>query len=147
MAIGLKISKGDVVINRSGSLEFLGPGDKCKRDFGKLLVTKSEYESNTTTFTRYNPTYGTELDNKILYFGLSKLTIKDVIVQKLNESINTYLRLQESRKNLNIEEIISGVKLDVYYNETDPFILNIDIRYTNVLGETQVLGEYTQTVA
>ena len=144
MAIGLQINKGDIVISQSGSLSFITPGDKCKRDFGKMLTSKSEYTDNTTTFYRYNPTYGTELDNKLLYFGLSLSTIRDVVIQKLNEAISNYLTLQEGRQNLNIEEIIVNVKTNVYYNDIDPSVLNIDITYTDVLGDSKTLGEYKQ---
>ena len=146
MAIGLKIVNGDVVFNTSGSLEFITPGVKCARDFGKFLSTDQEFESNQESFYRYNPDYGTELDNRNLYLGLSRLAIRDTITKKLNEAINWYLRLQEGRINLNIEEIIASVKFDVYYDDDNPAQLNIDINYTDVQGDSKTLGEYQQLI-
>ena len=43
MAIGLKIIDGDFIVDSGGIVQMLTPAEKCSRDIGKLLITKSEY--------------------------------------------------------------------------------------------------------
>ena len=72
MAVGLKIVEGDVVINNAGLIDVVEQTAKCLRDFGKMISTKKEYYGNETAYYRYNPSYGTELENKSRYRGMSK---------------------------------------------------------------------------
>jgi hypothetical protein len=131
MAAGLKIVDGDIVIQSSGMIETTSGSRKCLRDFAKMVTTKSEFASNesstytssineaSSVSTRYNPSYGTELDNFALYRGLSRAAARDMVIMKLNEAIDNYLRLQESRTNLELGEIISYVNFDVVYDTSD----------------------------
>lgn len=146
MAIGIKVVNGDFVINNSGTLDLIGPSDKCSRDFGKMLSTKTEYVGNETSFYRYNPSYGTQLDNNTMFSGMHRDTIKDVIILLLNEAMSDYLKLQESRGNLSIEEVITGVRFDAYYDPLEPAILRLDIKYSTIIGDDQSPGTYMQRI-
>jgi len=142
MAVGLKIVNGDFTFNRSGKVQTVSQTDKCTRDFGKMLRTKSEYAGNETSFDRYNPTYGTQLDNKNLFRGLSKSSIRDVAIMTLNEALKNYLTLQESRANLSLGEIITGIDFDAYYDLQKVNTLFIKIKYNNALQEAIDLGVF-----
>jgi hypothetical protein len=146
MAVGLKMINGDVVINESGCFEIVNPAQKCSRDFGKMLVTDAEFENNVTTYYRYNPDYGTQLNNKLLYNGLSRLAVHDMVVFKLNESISNYIQKQEQRRNLNLEEVITNVDFDVLFDSTDLRRLLIDIKYSTLYETDVTAGQYIQTV-
>ena len=147
MAVGLKMVGGDFVINGSGKVEIVRHTDKCTRDFGKMLLTSKEYEGNETEYSRYNPNYGTELENRSLYSGLSRMSIREVIIGLLNKAIADYIRLQESRDNLDIGEIITNVNLDVYYDADDLRSLIVDISFGTAYGGGEIsLGQFTQSV-
>lgn len=142
MAVGLQIVNGDIVFNRAGKVQTVSQTNKCTRDFVKMLKTKSEYVGNETTFDRYNPTYGTQLDNKNLFRGLSKASIRDVAIMTLNEAVKNYITLQESRKNLSLGEIITGINFDAYYDLEQVNTLFINIKYNNALQEAIDLGVF-----
>lgn len=147
MAAGLKMVEGDFVINASGNIEVVSQTDKCSRDFGKMLVSAREFAGNEASFYRYNPNYGTELDNKSLYAGLSRMSIRDVVIGVLNTAIQDYLSSQESRDNLDIGEIITGVDFDVFYDSADLRNLIVDIRFTTAQSTNEVsLGQYVQPI-
>jgi len=148
MAVGLKIINGDFVINNSGLLEVVDQNDKCIRDFGKMLVTEREYTGNTTKYYRYNPKYGTELNNKNQFRGMSRLAIRDTAILLLNSAINDYLRKQETRDNLDLGEIIRYVNFEVFYDVGDLRKLIIEIFFgTAYSNEAIFLGEYEQSVS
>jgi len=112
-----------------------------------MLVTKKEYTENTTIYTRYNPTYGTELDNRAQYRGLSRSAIRDTVVTLLNDAITTYLALQEKRDNLSIGEIITSVEFDAFYDAEDRRNLVVPIKFTSASGSEEIdLGEYIQPI-
>lgn len=146
MAIGLKIVDGDFVLDPSGVVEMLNSSEKCSRDIGKFVITESEYVNNETTFYRYNPLYGTEINNKILYSGLPRSSIRDVVVMKLNEALTYYISLQENRNNLNLEEIITDFNFDVFFDSIDPSKLIITIRFQTLSASEQILGQFEQRV-
>jgi len=146
VAVGLKILNGDFIVNDNGSIDFVGPADKCARDFGKMLQTKKEYAANTKNNYRYNPNYGTELDNSAMYRNLSRESTREVIIIMLNESITRYLKLQEGRMDLDIEEIITKVKIDAYYDYYNLSNLIINIKYSTILNEDQTPGLFMQSI-
>ncbi|HRZ18859.1 MAG TPA: hypothetical protein P5136_02270 [Methanofastidiosum sp.] len=150
MAVGLKIVSGDVVLDYSGTLQLLTSTEKCNRDIGKLLITDTEFEKpqNKTSpiYLRYNPAYGTELNNKLLYAGLSKMSIKDTVIIKLNEALSNYIKLQEKRNNLDLEEIITNINFEVIFDSINPSTLLITIHYQTLSGDDQILGQYEQEV-
>jgi len=146
MAIGLKIVEGDFVLDNSGLVEMLTPAEKCSRDIGKLLITKSEYVGNETTYSRYNSQYGTEIDNKLLYAGVSRSIIRDTVITKLNESLTYYVSLQELRNNLDIEEVLTGFDFDVFFDSYDPTTLLINMRFQTLTADQQTLAQFEQKV-
>jgi hypothetical protein len=148
MAVGIKIINGDFSLNEAGTIDVLNPAEKCSRDISKFLITSSEYFGNEVDFYRYNPDYGTELDNKILFSGLSRLAIKDSAIILLNQAITNYISLQENRNNLDLAEVITGITLDAFFNNDDKTQLIIDIKYTTMASnEEQSPGQFIQTVA
>ena len=149
MAVGLKIIGGDFVINGSGRVEMVEQSDKCSRDLGKMLVTSKLFSNNEneTTYSRYNPNYGTELENRSLYSGLSRMSIRDTIIGLLNNAISTYIRLQEGRDNLDIGEVITYIDFDVYYDVDDLRNLIIDIKFGTAYGGGELsLGQFVQSI-
>jgi len=147
MAIGLKIIDGDFIINNSGTVDTVTEVEKATRDFGKMLITKKEYTDNTTTFTRYNPLYGTELDNGARFRGLSRASIRDTVISLLNEAIVEYLALQEKRDNLSIGEIITSVDFDAFYDAQDMRNLVLPIKFTSASGSQEIsMGDYIQPI-
>ena len=96
MAVGLKFIEGDFVITPSGNIEIVEQSKKCARDLGKMAVTNKEFYGNETTYSRYNPNYGTELNNRSLYAGLSRQSIRDTVIQLLNQAFTYYKVLQET---------------------------------------------------
>jgi hypothetical protein len=147
MAVGLKIVNGDFIINPSGNIEMAQQNEKCSRDFGKMLLTAKENADNTTTYERYNPDYGTDIDNKSLYVGQSRMGKRDTVIMILNASISSYLKLQESRDNLDFGEVITNIDFDVFYDVRDLRNLVIDIRFETAYGgETISLGQFVQNV-
>jgi len=147
MAVGLKMVNGDFVINQSGKVAMVNEVDKCTRDFGKMLITEKEHADNTTIYERYNPDYGTELNNKSLYTGLSRMGKRDIVIITLNSAISSYLKLQESRDNLDFGEVITGVDFDAFYDVRDMRNLIIDIKFETAYGSEPIsLGQFVQNV-
>lgn len=147
MAVGLKMAGGDFVINNSGTLDILEQNEKCARDIGKMLVTGKEFSGNETTFVRYNPNYGTELDNKNQYRGMSRAAIRDTIIIILNDAINGYLRLQENRDNLDLGEIIRYINFEAFYDVRDLRNLILEVKFGTAYSNEEItLGRYSQSV-
>ena len=147
MAVGLKIVNGDFSINASGTVDVVTESEKAIRDFGKMLITKKEYPENLTTYTRYNPNYGTELDNRSRYAGLSRTAIRDVVISLLNEGIINYIALQESRTNLSLGEIITSVNFDAFYDIQDKRNLVVPITISTAGSSKEIsMGQYIQTI-
>ena len=147
MAVGLKIVNGDFIIGQGGTIEMVSEVTKCTRDFGKMLVTEKEYTTNITTYERYNPEYVTELNNKAQYVGLSRMGKRDSVTMLLNDAIASYLKLQESRDNLDFGEVITNVDFDAFYDVRDMRNLIIEISFETAFGGQPVsLGQYIQNV-
>ena len=147
MAVGLKIVNGDFIINSAGTVDVVTESEKAVRDFGKMLVTKKEYPENLTTYTRYNPTYGTELDNRSRYAGLSRTAIRDVVISLLNEGVVGYIALQEARTNLSLGEIITSVNFDAFYDIQDKRNLIVPIKISTASNSQEIsMGQYIQTI-
>ncbi len=119
MATGLKFINGDFIIT-SKNLEFVQDIDKTRRDFVKFLLTDKETTDNKTTYTRYNPLYGTEINRVNLYRNLTSKSIMDLMEQKLGESIKYYIALQEARSNLSTGEVITDLTYSVYQDISNP---------------------------
>lgn len=148
MAKGMQILDGDIVINTAGTLNWLSSTEKCLRDFGKMVTTDIEFSGNETTYYRYNPLYGTELNNTALFQGLSKSSIRDATIMLLNNAISNYLATQETRENLELGEVITGINFDVYYFADDPRTLATKIKIWNALSTSDGydVGTFVQDV-
>jgi hypothetical protein len=134
MAKGIQILDGDIVINTAGTCNWLNATDKCLRDFGKMLVTDVEFVGNETEYYRYNPLYGVETNNTALFQGLSKSAVRETTIMLVNNAISNYIALQETRDNLDLGEVITGIKFDVYYFADEPRTLATKIWIWNALS-------------
>lgn len=146
MSAGVKIIDGDININSAGAIEIVEGGDKCLRDFGKMLQTSTESTDNKTDLYRYNPNYGSLLD-KLIGQGLTKRQILEVSSELMYATIQSYLKVQESRQNLSSGEIIVDVKYDTFFDAYNPSVIIIPIKITNAEGITYDLGEFEQRIA
>lgn len=147
MAVGLKIIGGDFVLDGSGALDFATEGDKCLRDFGKMLVTDNEGADNVTTYYRYNSAYGNQLRNLSRQSGLGKNALLSFAKELVYITVRNYLDLQERRDNLSEGEIITDIKYDVYYDPNNPSVVLIPIELTNGQGQIFTLGEFEERIA
>lgn len=146
MAIGLSIISKDIVISNNGTLDLISGQDKVSRDFKKMLQTDVESPNNTTSYYRYNPLYGTELNRRELYNGLSRQSILEVINLLCNQAIKNYIALQESRDNLDIEEVITAVNYHTVYDNYTPSLIRFNVTLTLANGEIIVLPTFGQQV-
>ena len=146
MAIGFKINNGDFLIENK-KITFIQDNEKLLRDFRKFLMTESENDNNLTTYYRYNPKYGTNINNKALYTNLSTSSVIQLINQNLSSNIKYYVTLQEGRSNLSLGEIITNVEfmtfLDTNIKTQINIAINIIVPGNNVLN----VGTFTQSVA
>ena len=147
MAAGLKIVNGDFSIDVSGALEYANEGEKCLRDFGKMLVTDNEGIDNITTYYRYNPSYGSQLKNLSRQTGLKRNSLLNFAKELVYISIRNYLDLQESRNNLSEGEVIVDIKYDVYYDPNNLSTILIPMSLTNGQGQIFNLGEFEERIA
>ena len=146
MAVGLKIIDGDVVVNNRGTLDVSSGNDKCLRDFGKMLQTQKENDKNFTEYYRYNPEYGTNLGQKELFNGISRHAAVTTINLLIEEAIQDYLSIQESRSNLSPEEIITNVDYHTYFDPDNKSQIICSIKITNGHGEEIDAGIFTEQV-
>jgi hypothetical protein len=147
MAIGLQIQNGDWVIQDSAILT-VEKQDKVKRDVHKFLSTDQEYDDNITSFSRYNPQYGIELNKRSLYRGLSIDSIIDQMNKSLSTSLKWFLSLQESRANLSYEEIILDMQFYVFLDPDSKTTLKLKVDLLLQGSKTyNTLGVYSQEVA
>lgn len=148
MAVGLKIQNQDIIITGSGQVEFVSGKEKCSRDFYKMLCTEVESESNSTGLYRYNPLYGTELHKKEIFNDLTDKEALELAQILIKQAIQNYIKLQESRKNLSLGEIITGITHRVYMlNDVQvgrKIIANIDLSLAS--GEQFNLGMFEEVI-
>ena len=145
MAFGFKILDGDFVIESKKLTQVIN-NDKLLRDFRKFLLTESEDANNLTSYNRYNPKYGTNINNKSLYTNLSTSSVIQLINQNLSSSIKYYVTLQEGRSNLSLGEIITNVEFMTFL---DPNIkTQIDIAINIIVPGNNVLtvGTFNQSI-
>ena len=144
MAIGLKMNNGDFIIE-SKKLSFIQDNEKLLRDFRKFLMTDAEQENNLTLYYRYNPKYGTIINNKQLYINLSTASIIDLINQNLSEGIKYYITLQESRTNLSLGEMITNIEFMAFTDSTDKRVIKIPINIVTPKNNVINVGIFSQT--
>jgi hypothetical protein len=145
MAIGLRFEHGDFSTVNKQVVTISGT-NKTKRDFVKFLMTENENVDNITTFTRYNPRYGTEINRKSLYRNLSVSAAMDMLQSNLESALKYYVTLQESRDNLSFEEIITNFSFIVFKNLYDPTKINFQIELNVASGETIPAQTFSQEI-
>jgi len=147
MARGLQMQNGDWLV-QDRALVLVEKHDKVRRDLNKFLLTEQEYDTNLTSFSRYNPSYGVQLNNIIMYKGLSTTMIIDQMNKNLSASLKWYLNLQESRSNLSYEEIILDMQFFVYVDPDIATKLRFSIELLLQGNKTySTLGVYSQEVS
>ncbi len=139
MAIGLQFVNGDFVLSNK-RLVFVQNIDKVKRDFVKFLVTDKETSSNKTTYTRYNPSYGTNINNVELYKNLTQKATLDMLELQLSDSIKYYVTLQETRNNLSMSEVITDLVFSVYQDLNNAQKIRFNIQLKVATGQTTTLN-------
>lgn len=144
MATGLKIENGDFVITNK-EIELLNGYEKLKRDLLKFLLTEKENLRNTTDYYRYNPNFGTDINNKELYINMNYSTKVDLVKEKLGACLRYYIAVQESRSNISLDEIISNIDLLVFQTN-DPSIIKIKIVVGTPSQTQQEIGTFNQTI-
>lgn len=145
MAVGIKMISGDIIISPSGKLELVSNGQKCIRDFDKMLKTDVESGSNKTKYYRYNPSYGNMIST-LIGQNFSRKQILEIASELTYQTIQNYLSLQETRNNLESGEIIINTNFNTYFDTDNPSLLLIPIKITNAEGLTYDLGEYEQEI-
>jgi len=147
MAEGIKMVGGDFVINGSGTIDMVTESEKCLRDVGKMLITDVEATKTVITeFKRYNPNYGSLLNQLTINSGMKRTQVLELASDLVYTTIKNYLALQESRSNLSSGEIIVDINFDTYFDRDRPSVLLIPIRFTTAEGVEYNLGEYEQEV-
>lgn len=136
MAVGLKIIDGDFVIREDGAIDTITGNQKCARDFEKMLKTESVNFDIDPNNARYNPYYGTQLYNRDLLKGLSPSAIIDTLNSSIKESIGYYIKLQEKRRNLSANEIITDIQYIVYQDPENKQRIIVNFKVTNGSGNT-----------
>lgn len=146
MAVGLKIINGDwEIVDRK--LSTVQGTHKVVRDMHKFLSTDKYTPENETDYSRYNPSYGVELNRRELYINLPQDTIIDNMNVSLTNSLRSYIALQEGRSNLSVSEVITDLQFHVYKDADSKTSLKINITASIAEEDQPVsLGTYTQEV-
>lgn len=139
MALGLQFVNGDFVLS-SKKLVFVQNIDKVRKDFVKFLMTDKETPLNKTSYNRYNPNYGTNINNTELYKNLTAKATLDMLEMQLSEAIKYYITLQETRTNLTLSEVISDIVFNVYQDIDNPQKIKFMIQVQVATGQTTILN-------
>lgn len=145
MAVGLKMINGDWVFD-AGSVDFVDSGEKCLRDFGKMLVTDTEGSDNITTYYRYNPAYGNMLRRLYNQSGIKRDALLEFANDLVFMTVRNYLDLQEQRDNLSEGEIIVDVSYDTYYDPNNSAVILVPISIQNGTGQIFNAGTFEERV-
>jgi phage baseplate assembly protein W len=133
MSFDLKISKGDLSIDKSGSISLVSGNQKLRQDIIKILLTS--YGDN-----KYHPSYGSgisQLDSSYKDFKLTEAEIKNTALSAINSLISMQ-RKQAKYQTLSPSEIIVSVlDIEVTRDYSDPRLFNLKIAVlTQQLTET-----------
>lgn len=145
MSIGIDIINNDLAIHE-GKLQFIQKESKAARDFKKMLSTDACGTSEDLTYYRYNKSYGLLLNKMEYYKGLSQSAKVDMVKLLLSQGISNYIKVQESRSNLSLEEIISNIDFYAVPSTADKSIILVNIVLTLASGQQINLGPYEQSV-
>lgn len=143
---GFAFSNGDFVYNPSGFFEKVTGTQKIRRDIYKRLVTDKQFDSNQTTYERYNPDYGTSLNNKKVFAQLSRADILNTINSMVNAALQDQVANQKNQVNLPADEVIDYVDFITVYDSKKQDLAKCSITVKLVTGQVIDLGTFVQKV-
>lgn len=111
-----KFKNGDFVPTMSGSFAKVSGSDKVARDIDKLLSTDVEFAGSESKYSRYNPDYGTQLNNKKLFKGLSEAEVLNKVNELVRQALEYYVSSQKNSDNLPLDETVNYFE---YYSVID----------------------------
>lgn len=123
MSFDLKIFKGDLQIDKSGSIVTVSGNQKLRQDIIKVLLTA--YGDN-----RYHPGYGSSLGQIEIGSsdpGLTEAEIKNSALSAINGLIAMQRRQSRYQTLSPSETIVSVLDLSVLRDKIDPRLYNLRI--------------------
>ena len=133
---GFQILNGDFSLNASGYFDTVSSSDKVARDVYKRLMTDKYWGNNPTQYFRYNASYGTTLNNSLLYANMSA---KDAIVainNAIGASLNDTVANQKQDTNLPMDEVIDIVDYFSAYDQTNKGVIKCNLKVKLLNGTT-----------
>jgi hypothetical protein len=141
---GFSFSNGDFVFNPSGYFEKVTGAEKVRRDMFKRLASDKEFDTNKTNYYRYNPNYGTKLNNKKIFANLSRANVLPTINSLINEALQDAVASQKIQTNMSPDELINYVDFFTIYDSNNPALAKCTITVSLLTGQTLNLGTFTQ---
>jgi hypothetical protein len=138
MSFDLKIVKGDIFIERDGSIKTVFGNEKLRQDIVKILLTKIDEN-------KYHSSYGSNLG--IIQVGnvQDETFLKQDLANSAQDAIKTLMslqRVQAKSQYLSPSETIVDIKsIDIKRDTIDPRMYNI---FISVL--TQELDSITESI-
>jgi hypothetical protein len=123
MSFDLKIFKGDLQINNSGSIVTVSGNQKLRQDIIKILLTA--YGDN-----KYHPGYGSglgQIEIGSTDFKLTEAEIKNTALSAINGLIAMQRRQARSQTLSPSEVIVSVLDIGVLRDSVDPRLYNLRI--------------------
>ena len=143
---GFAFSNGDFIYNPSGFFEKVTSQSKVRRDVFKRLVTDKEFDTNGTIYERYNPDYGTSLNNKKVFSKLSRADIINTINSMVNIALQDEISSQKNQSNLPPDEVIDYVDFTTTFDQKNPAIAKCTITVKLLSGQSIAMGTFVQEV-
>ena len=141
-----RFENGDLVYNQAGYFEKTSGLEKKRRDLFKRLITDKEFTGNESYYYRYNPTYGTELNNKRIFSNLSREDIINTINQLINSALQAEVANQISQSNLPFDELIEYVDFFTSFDNKNKALAKCKILVKLSSGQVLDLGTFTQEI-
>jgi hypothetical protein len=123
MSFDLKITKGDLQIERDGSISTVSGNKKLRQDIVKILLTS--YGDN-----RYHPGYGSglgQIEVGSVNFNLTEAEMKNTAINAINSLIAMQKRQSRSQTLSPSETIVSVLDVAVSRDASDPRLYNLKV--------------------
>lgn len=143
---GFKIKNGDFVLDESGYFQTVSSIDKIKRDLYKRLTTDKYWGSNETAYYRYNPDYGTVLNNYAIYNKVQGVDLITTINNAIQAALIDIVKTQKADTQLPYDEVIDVFDYYSYFDPHNPIIVKSKITVKLVNGTTLNLGTFSQDI-
>lgn len=141
-----KFKNGDFVPTMSGTFAKVTGTEKVSRDIDKLLSTDVEFAGSESKYSRYNPDYGTQLNNKKMFKGLTESEVISKVNDLVKQALEYYVANQKNNDNLPLDETVNYFE---YYSVIDA--KNKTTVKTRIIiymaDSTQLTKLYSQEVA